>query len=168
MLIDMLYREKLPYLSAVIKEGLRLSYGVSMRTARIATEEDLVYRGEWNKKNVEYVIPRGYAIGMSTVITHHDETIFPDSHKFLPERWLDAENKLRKELEKGFMPFARGSRACLASKYVTRLRPLNVLYGMDTDTHLTAWPFVKSISWFRLWLCAYGRVCVFLRRLTRT
>lgn len=110
-----MYRsEKLPYLGAVVKEGLRLSYGVSARTARIATEEDLVYRGEWNKKDVEYIIPRGYAVGMSTVITHHDENIFPDSYRFLPERWLDEQSK--KEAERGLMSFSKGSRRCLASK----------------------------------------------------
>ncbi|KUI69327.1 Trichodiene oxygenase [Cytospora mali] len=106
--------EKMPYLGAVIQEGLRLSYGVAARTARIATEEDLVYRGEWNKRPVEHVIPRGYAVGMSTAITHHDETVFPDSYKFIPERWLDENNQRRKEVEKGMMAFAKGSRACLA------------------------------------------------------
>lgn len=108
--------EKMPYLGAVIQEGLRLSYGVASRTARIATEEDLVYRGEWAKRPVEYVIPRGYAVGMSTAITHHDEAVFPDSYAFAPERWLDADSRRRKELERGMMAFSRGSRACLAMK----------------------------------------------------
>lgn len=108
--------EKLPYLGAVIQEGLRLSYGVASRTARIATEEDLVYRGEWNKKTVEHVIPRGYAVGMSTFVTHHDESIFPDSEDFIPERWLDERNNRRKEVEKGQMAFSKGSRKCLAMK----------------------------------------------------
>ncbi|KAK7734753.1 hypothetical protein SLS53_007859 [Cytospora paraplurivora] len=106
--------EKIPYLGAVIQEGLRLSYGVAARTARIATEEDLVYRGEWEKRTVEYVIPRGYAVGMSTVITHHDEGVFPDSHRFVPERWLDEGGRRRKEVERGMMAFSKGSRACLA------------------------------------------------------
>lgn len=106
----------MPYLGAVIQEGLRLSYGVAARTARIATEEDLVYRGEWDKRPVEHVIPRGYAVGMSTAITHHDEAVFPDSYAFAPDRWLDGENRRRKEVEKGMMAFSRGSRACLAMK----------------------------------------------------
>ncbi|KAJ0123500.1 trichodiene oxygenase [Diaporthe amygdali] len=106
--------EKLPYLGAVIQEGLRLSYGVAARTARVATEEDLIYRGEWNKKPVEHVIPRGYAVGMSTFITHHDETVFPNSDEFIPERWLDEENHRRKEVDRGQMAFSKGSRKCLA------------------------------------------------------
>lgn len=111
--------EKLPYLGAVINEGLRLSYGVSSRTARIPTQEDLLYRGEFNKKPVELVIPRGYAIGMSAVITHHDEDIFPDSHSFIPERWLNEKNEMRKEVERGMLAFSKGSRACLGKKLVS-------------------------------------------------
>ncbi|KAI1440492.1 cytochrome P450 [Annulohypoxylon stygium] len=103
--------ETLPYLYGVVQEGLRLSYGVSARSPRVATEENLVYRGEWNKKPVEYVIPKGYAIGMSCVISHHNEDIFPDSHAFIPERWADVEN--RKNLDRGMFAFSKGGRSCL-------------------------------------------------------
>ncbi|KXX82892.1 Trichodiene oxygenase [Madurella mycetomatis] len=111
--------EKLPYLGAVIHEGLRLSYGLASRTSRIATGEDLVYRGTWTPKGrksptrVEYVIPRGYAVGMSAVITHHDESIYPDSHSFIPERWLDENNQHRKELDRALLSFSKGSRGCI-------------------------------------------------------
>ncbi|KAK8090180.1 Cyrochrome P450 monooxygenase [Apiospora hydei] len=106
--------EKLPFLGAVIQEGLRLSYGVATRTARVAPGETLLYRGEWNKKPIEYTIPRGYAIGMSAAIMHHDEKVFPDSHAFIPERWLDSQNQRRKEVERGLFSFSRGSRQCIA------------------------------------------------------
>tara|TARA_R110002003_G_scaffold9_7_gene409 strand:+ start:6617 stop:7636 length:1020 start_codon:yes stop_codon:yes gene_type:complete len=108
--------EALPYLGAVIQEGLRLSYGVSSRTARIPTEENLVYRGEWDKKTVEYVVPKGYAVGMSAVITHHDERAFPDSYAFVPERWLDENNQRRKDVERSMLAFSKGSRSCLGMK----------------------------------------------------
>ncbi|KAI1085096.1 cytochrome P450 [Whalleya microplaca] len=104
--------ESLPYLQGVIQEGLRLSYGVSARSSRVATEEDLVYRGEWKKNSIEYVIPRGYAIGMSAVLMHHDESVFTDSHLFVPERWLDTQQ--RKILDRGMLPFSKGTRACLS------------------------------------------------------
>jgi cytochrome P450 len=114
--------EKLPYLGAVIYEGLRLSYGVASRTSRIPTGEDLVYRGDWTPKGsttstrAEYVIPRGYAIGMSSAITHHDESVFPNSHSFLPERWLDEKNQHRRELDSSLLSFSKGSRACIGMK----------------------------------------------------
>lgn len=106
--------EALPYLGAVIQEGQRLSYGVSARSSRVAPHEDLVYRGEWAKKPVEVAIPRGYAVGMSAAIAHHDEAVFPDSHSFLPERWLLDDGQTRnRELERGLLNFSKGSRACL-------------------------------------------------------
>ncbi|KAI2783538.1 cytochrome P450 [Daldinia loculata] len=110
--------EKLPYLDAVIQEGLRLSYGTSARTACVATEEDLVYRGEWkpegSKKSVPlaYIIPRGYAVGMSTHLIHHDETLFPNSNEFTPERWLDVNLVKRREIEQHNLSFGKGSRMC--------------------------------------------------------
>jgi cytochrome P450 len=103
--------EHLPYLGAVIQEGLRLSYGVSARTARVPSEENLVF-----KRSVEYIIPQGYAVGMSAAVTHHDEKAFPDSHAFIPERWLDENNNRRKDVERGMLAFSKGSRSCLGMK----------------------------------------------------
>lgn len=108
--------EHLPYLGAVVQEGLRLSYGVSSRTARIPTEENLLYRGDWNKKPVELVIPQGFAIGMSAFITHHNEQIFPDSKSFHPERWLEGSDQRKKEVGRGMLAFSKGSRSCLGMK----------------------------------------------------
>ncbi|KAF2438309.1 cytochrome P450 [Karstenula rhodostoma CBS 690.94] len=133
--------EHLPYLSAVIQEGLRLSYGVSARTARIATEENLIYRGEWNKKPVELVVPKGYAVGMSAAVTHHNEGTFPHSNEFVPERWLDDQNQRRKDMDRSMLAFSKGSRSCLGmnlalcelnlclTALVLRVLPHMSLYG---------------------------------------
>lgn len=114
--------EKLPYLGGVIYEGLRLSYGVASRSSRIPVGEDLVYRGKWAPKGsntmteFQYVLPRGYAIGMSPLSIHHDEKIFPDSHSFVPERWVDDNNQHRKELDRAWLSFSKGSRGCIGIK----------------------------------------------------
>ncbi|KAH8887942.1 trichodiene oxygenase [Thozetella sp. PMI_491] len=111
--------ERLPLFGAVILEGLRLSYGVSVRSARVPTEEDLVYNGAWTPPQADYpvpvhhVIPRGSLIGMTTYITHHDESIFPASDKFKPERFLDENGQRRKDVEKHMTAFSKGSRVCL-------------------------------------------------------
>lgn len=108
--------EKFPYLSGVILEGLRLSYGIPMRSPRIARDEDLIYQGTSGGKTFEYVVPRGTAIGMSQWIQHHDEEVFPDSYSFTPERWLDEEGGQRRALEKYMVAFSRGSRVCVGMK----------------------------------------------------
>jgi cytochrome P450 len=49
--------EGLPYLTAVIQEGIRLHPGVSFRQDRIAPDEDLLY--EDMKRGKRYIVPRG-------------------------------------------------------------------------------------------------------------
>src|SRR4051812_12025378 len=52
--------ETLPYLSAAIKEALRLAYGTSSRFIRVAPEATLQYK--------DYVLPPGTAISMSAML----------------------------------------------------------------------------------------------------
>lgn len=98
--------EQLPLLNAVVNEALRLSYGVPGRSSRIATHEHLVYRAFWTPPGsssvvkVAHVVPRGFSVGMSTLLLHHNEAVFPDSHDFLPERWLNDDGSRRKDLDR--------------------------------------------------------------------
>ncbi|KUJ23231.1 putative cytochrome P450 [Mollisia scopiformis] len=100
---------KLDYLTGCILEALRLSYGISTRNQRIAPEEDMMFTDPDTGK--KWSIPRGTPTGMSTSLIHHDETIFPNSHEFVPERWLDR--KERERLGKYMVSFGRGTRSCL-------------------------------------------------------
>jgi cytochrome P450 len=96
--------EQLPYLTACIKECLRLSYGVSSRLQRICPDEALVF----NDGKKDWSIPPGTPVSMTCALIHHDETIFPDSHTFQPERWIDQPH-----LDKYLVSFSKGSRQCL-------------------------------------------------------
>lgn len=115
--------ERLPYLNAVVQEGLRLSYGVTQRLPRVPTQEDLVYKESWAAAKSShaptcsnYTIPRGYAVSMSNGMMHHNESVFPGSHLFLPERWLNEDGSRKKSLDRYLMSFNRGSRICLGMK----------------------------------------------------
>ncbi|KAE8441145.1 hypothetical protein EG329_005828 [Mollisiaceae sp. DMI_Dod_QoI] len=94
--------EKLPYLTAVIKEALRLAYGVSLRIPRTAPDTVLNYKG-WE-------IPPGTAVAMTTVLLHQDSNIFPQPLEFKPERWL---NDKERSLDRYLTSFSAGSRVCL-------------------------------------------------------
>jgi cytochrome P450 len=98
--------EKLPYLNAVMKEGFRLTYGVSCRLARIDPDNPIVFTAEGR----EYIIPAGTPVGMTSVQIHQNESIFPEPKKFSPERWLDGKNKA---IDKYLVAFTAGSRQCL-------------------------------------------------------
>ncbi|KAI0603273.1 cytochrome protein [Biscogniauxia sp. FL1348] len=99
--------EKLPYLSAVIAESLRLGYGQVQRLPRINR------LGAW--KYGDWIIPPGVIVGMDAYHMHTNEDIFPEPLEFKPERWLqdqkDADRVSR--LSQYLVPFSRGSRACV-------------------------------------------------------
>jgi cytochrome P450 len=99
--------EALPYLTAVIKEGIRLVYGSSSRLQRIDPDNDLVYKDK--KTGKEFVIPAGTPVGATAVQIHHNEDIYPDSKKFRPERWLGPSGR---ELERYMVSFNMGHRKC--------------------------------------------------------
>lgn len=106
--------EHLPYLSAVIEEGNRLSFGVTARTARIA-DEQLIYTPSAHVKSTinsgkSYKIPAGTPISITTLSAHTAETVFPDPFKFDPERWLGEEGRERRKYQ---MAFSKGGRICI-------------------------------------------------------
>jgi cytochrome P450 len=96
--------EQLPYLTGCVQEGIRLSYGVCTRLQRIALDETLVL----NDGKKDWFIPPGTPVGMTSVLIHHDESIFPDSRKFLPERWIGHPT-----LVKYLFSFGKGTRMCI-------------------------------------------------------
>ncbi|KAI1380471.1 putative cytochrome P450 [Hypoxylon crocopeplum] len=107
--------ERLPYLSACISEGLRLSYGVSTRLQRVSPDDPMVYRPSEgvSASESEYVIPKGTPVGMTSVLVHHNPELFPRSDDFDPTRWLNAEGERDRSLEKYILSFSRGSRQCI-------------------------------------------------------
>ena len=102
--------EHLTYLNAIIKETLRLTYGVAGRLARIA-DEPLHYVDP--KTGQEWTVPPQTPIGMSNAQLHHDESIFPDSRTYNPSRWIGADGKLDLKMDRHLLSFTRGSRQCL-------------------------------------------------------
>lgn len=98
--------ERLPYLTAVIMESLRLTNGISTRLARVAPDRSIYFR-DWE-------IPKGTPVGMTSTLIHQNPDIFAHPLEFVPERWLDP--KERQRLEKYLVPFSRGSRQCAGIK----------------------------------------------------
>jgi cytochrome P450 len=91
--------EQLPYLSAVIDEGLRVSYGSIHRLQRVHPDNALTFR--------DWTIPPGTPIGMSSLYMHDYPTIFPEPRRFDPQRWIGPETEFR---QKFLFNFGRGAR----------------------------------------------------------
>ncbi|CAK3813005.1 Cytochrome P450 [Lecanosticta acicola] len=98
--------EKLPYLNAVIQEGLRLTYGVSGRIARWNPSISVRYR--------DYVLPPRTEFAMTPALQHRNPDIFPGPLEYIPERWLDNPvSPSGHPLSKYMVVFSRGPRMCL-------------------------------------------------------
>jgi len=66
--------EQLPYLTGVIQEGLRRSYGICTRLERIAPDETLLF----NDGKKVWKIPPGTPCSMTSILMHRHPDIFPD------------------------------------------------------------------------------------------
>ncbi|SCV58246.1 related to cytochrome P450 CYP3/CYP5/CYP6/CYP9 subfamilies [Fusarium fujikuroi] len=125
--LSLLVLERLPFLTGVVQEGVRLSHAISHRLHRICPDETLVYRAD----DREWRIPPGTPLSMTSNLVHHDERVFPDSHTFKPERWVNDPL-----LDRYLVAFGKGGRACLginlayAELYLT-LAALFRVYGTE-------------------------------------
>ncbi|KAH9869677.1 hypothetical protein IAQ61_006889 [Plenodomus lingam] len=131
--------EKVPYFWAVLQECLRMMPGVSHRSARIAREEDLHYRSADGK--VDWVIPRGTPIGMTSMINHWNEEFFPNPDDFLPERFLLEDGQPNYQLSKRLISFGKGSRSCIGENLA-----YCELYLMGAHMALSILPRAKLVD----------------------
>ena len=92
--------DKLPYLEAVIKEGMRL-FPAGTWTGRLAMRD---FELDSNP------LPKGTWVLMSPYITQRIPEIFPEPYRFRPERWLSAHYSSYE-----FMPFSAGPRYCIGA-----------------------------------------------------
>ena len=95
--------DKLPYLDAVVKEGLRCWPPVAMSLPRYVPAGGRSIDG--------FFIPEGTIVSCQPYTLHKDEGAFPKALEFVPERWLETEGA--KEREDMYFAFAKGSRGCL-------------------------------------------------------
>ncbi|GKZ71882.1 hypothetical protein AnigIFM60653_001098 [Aspergillus niger] len=95
--------EKLPFLTAVITEALRLS-GTSGRLPRVSPTEPLIYG--------KYIIPPGTPVGQSNYFAHRDPAMYPNPNAFDPYRWIHAEDE-NTNPKPFYAPFSKGSRQCI-------------------------------------------------------
>lgn len=103
MPLDWTSLEALPYLRAVVRETLRLSYGVPGKLPRVVPPGGAELAGRF--------LPEGTTVSMTCYVYHHHVPFFERPDEFLPERWLDPEKAV--ELERNWIPFSRGSRNCI-------------------------------------------------------
>ncbi|KAF7942565.1 uncharacterized protein EAE97_006019 [Botrytis byssoidea] len=97
----------LPYLQAVMKEGLRVHPAVGLGLQRIVPAEGTTIANKF--------IPGGSTVGINAYVAHQNTSVWgSDADQWRPERWLEIEEQGRgAEVEKYFFSFGMGSRTCI-------------------------------------------------------
>ncbi|KAJ5970875.1 uncharacterized protein N7479_000793 [Penicillium vulpinum] len=143
--------QTLPYLRAVIREGLRLGMANPARLTRIVSPEGagLTVSGVY--------LPPGTIVGAAAYVFHHNPDIFPGPFEFRPERWMPGhvegqqDEQARRIMDKATFPFGLGSRACIGRNLamqqlfatVSAVAKSGVLEGATTCTEK-----IELVEWF--------------------
>jgi len=91
--------ERLPLLTAVIKESLRLTHGVVAPLARVVPPSGALIDS--------YHIPGGTSVGTSHVFIHMSPEHYAEPNEFQPERWIGNIS------DKYLVAFSKGARGCV-------------------------------------------------------
>uniref|UniRef100_A0A0W0FAH8 Benzoate 4-monooxygenase cytochrome p450 n=1 Tax=Moniliophthora roreri TaxID=221103 RepID=A0A0W0FAH8_MONRR len=132
--------EKLPYLTAVIKESLRLSHGVVTPMTRVVSDSGAVIAGR--------PVPPGTIVSIGNSFVHMNADIFPDPARFYPERWLEDRDHL---LDRYLVSFGKGLRACLGINLAwSELYMIlgNVFRKLDFQSRSDLWSEMKIMEYF--------------------
>lgn len=145
----------LPFLRAVVREGLRLGMANPTRLTRIVGPEGLrVGKQNHSKDATGCFIPPGTTVGCAAYTLHHDPEVFPEPFSFRPERWMDDgtdKGLKRANMTRNLIPFGAGSRACIGKNLALQQLHDTVLAVVDSE-HLegavTCGEKIEVIEWF--------------------
>ncbi|KAL1722891.1 cytochrome P450 [Schizophyllum commune] len=98
--------ERLPYITAIMKETMRLYPVAPMALPHLHSgKTDDVYR--------DFLIPKGAFLIPNTWALAHDEKMYPDPYAYKPDRFLTADGKLNRDVrDPSLYAFGFGRRIC--------------------------------------------------------
>lgn len=122
--------QTLPYLTGVVKEGLRLSMVNPNSFPRVVPVGGWSFHGHY--------IPGGTNVGVASRELHFNPCTFAEPEKFIPERWMEPSA----EMHRDWVPFSKGPRGCIARNLALtqlfiateRIVASDILRGAQTNT----------------------------------
>ncbi|KZV68238.1 cytochrome P450 [Peniophora sp. CONT] len=149
--------EKLPYLTAIIKESLRISHGVVYPAPRVVRPFEAVIDGN--------MVPAGTVVSMGSMFMHLNPDLFPEPYMFRPERWLQSDAP---RLDQYLVAFSKGPRSCLGTNlawcelyllfgYIFRFLDIDIAPGTMPDYEHYRCHFLPTIAQDRMLRCVVHR-----------
>ncbi|KNZ78883.1 Steroid 17-alpha-hydroxylase/17,20 lyase [Termitomyces sp. J132] len=112
-------RPYLPYVEAIVRETLRWRPAIRFGVPHRSTADDIIeHQGE------QYFIPKNSIILAVTWAIEHDQSYFEDHDRFMPERFLDSEGKLKPGYATS--AFGLGRRTCPGIPFAERSLWINI------------------------------------------
>lgn len=121
--------QKLPYLQAVLREGMRMHPATGSPMWRRVPAGGETICG--------YYFPEGCNVGINSWVAHHNRDVYgADADEFRPERWLETDEAKLKDMNAYFMSFGLGSRTCIGKNIslleIAKVVPL-LVRGFDVS-----------------------------------
>ena len=137
---------RMPYLMACIKEGLRMHPAVGLLLERIVPKQGVTLCGQF--------IPAGTIVGINPWVVHRSKEVFgEDATLYRPERWLEAEGEQLKLMERTNFAFGypHSARVCVG-KNISLLEMYKLIpqlfrrYDLELDDPKRDWTLQNA--WF--------------------
>ncbi|KAH9906642.1 monooxygenase [Xylariomycetidae sp. FL2044] len=129
--IDVASVSTLPYLTAVLNEGMRLCPPAPSMRPRVVPKGGAHVCGQW--------LPEGVSVGIPPWSTFRSAENFANPDEFIPERWLKVEEggmEMVPHQSSAFLPFSYGPRDCLGRALGwAEMRLIMALFFWHFDVH---------------------------------
>lgn len=122
---------KLPYLSAVVKEVLRLHPVLPLMVPHCPSKPCVV---------AGYSVPEGARTFVNVWAIHRDPQNWTNPNEFIPERFLSGEEDYSSDFS--YLPFGSGRRSCAGMAMAERI----VMYSLATLVHSFKWEMGEGES----------------------
>ena len=100
--VSVQHRKHMPFIEAVVMEGLRLSHAVPLAVPH-SVQHETTLRG--------FIIPKNTSVLVNLASVLKDPRVYPDPDIYRPERFLSDDGKAVVVPEE-FVPFSKGPRSC--------------------------------------------------------
>jgi len=113
---------KLPYLSAVINEAMRMHPATGFILERRVPKNGITLHG--------IHLPENTIVGVNSWVLHRNKDVYgEDVYSFRPERWIDGDEERIKEMKRNLFSFGYGPRSCIG-KNISMLEMWKVVFEL--------------------------------------